>query len=353
MSNRYRYFKIRHTYQSKRCLPGWTRRKRQVVKLRDLESLRIEMQKTLEKAKQNHKRNKFLAQRKKKFREIIAPKDFSFVNNTDALIEYFNQAEFYFRRGSNVRFNIDNIDDLSSDAIALMIAKISDDEYLKGSLIAGQAPQKPDLRRLFTESGFYNYVYSEARYTARKGNLLHRETFHKVVPEMAESCTLEGLRHTFRSSAPFEPLYEILIECMSNSTNHANPNKKNTCKWWSYVYTVPNTRRTCYSFIDLGVGIFESMKTKGYFDKLVKTVGMKDNISYVQDLLEGRIQSRVDEDNEIRGKGIPEIVTHSTLPEFSKFYIISNDVRINVKSKEAFQLKHNFRGTFFYWEIEV
>ena len=46
---------------------------------------------------------------------------------------------------------------------------------------------------------------------------------------------------------------------MSNTNNHASNNSNaNQFKWWLYTYNAPNGH-TMYTFIDLGVGIFDSI----------------------------------------------------------------------------------------------
>ena len=71
----------------------------------------------------------------------------------------------------------------------------------------------------------------------------------------------------------------------------------------------------------------------------------------VNDLLDGKIKSREKIDNNIRGKGIPQIAANSSSRYFSRAYIISNNVKINLKDKTAEALNHNFFGTMLFWEL--
>ena len=146
-------------------------------------------------------------------------------------------------------------------------------------------------------------------------------------------------------------LYEILIECMSNTHNHANLNKQGECRWWLYVYNNPITNSTSYSFVDLGVGIFKSAHTKNYITKIFKVTGLQKNIDLVDDLLAGKIHSRIEKDRELRGKGIPQIVKHSKNTWFKSFYIITNDVKIDLSIGSRESLDYSFDGTFLHWEL--
>jgi len=182
--------------------------------------------------------------------------------------------------------------------------------------------------------------------------MLHKETDYKVRPQIAKSACITGMNHALGTCEPFEPLYEILVECMQNTNNHASKEKEEKCKWWLFVYNCPETGNSKYSFLDLGVGIFESLIVKSFILKSAKAIGVLPNNHFVQDLLDGNIQSRIEKDNEIRGKGIPQIVSHAKYDQFKEFYIITNDVKINVKDGSSTPLKRSFSGTFYYWELQ-
>ena len=209
---------------------------------------------------------------------------------------------------------------MTPDAVALLVASIKNPNFTKTGTSKGNEPKKEDLRKLFTESGFYEHVQiiqSRGFKKAQSGNLLHKEVAQKVVPSIAKSACIFGLEHVFKQSVPFpplyniySPLYEILLESMANTHNHANLHKQGECRWWLYVYNNPMTNSTFYSFIDLGVGIFRSAHTRNYI-KILKLAGLQKNVDLVDDLLAGKINSRIEKDRELRGKGIPQIVRHS------------------------------------------
>lgn len=327
--------KIRSRYQAKRNSKNWKRRK-----------LNRQFQSQI-KIANDYK--KFI----KPYTDHPAPKIFSFVHNTNETLKYFVDAEKLFKKKHKLNLNIDEIDELSSDAIALLVASINDRNFHHNSGYKGDAPKKPELKKLFKESGFYNFVKSRGFNRVGDGNLLHKEMHTKVMPNLAQKAALLGIRHTFGNEEPYEPLYDILIECMSNTNNHASLKSTTKCNWWLYVYNDPTTKNTSYSFLDLGVGIFDSIVVQGYIKQFLKGTVAYKNIKIVNDLLSGKIQSRVDMDNEIRGKGIPQIVEHSKHNTFKEFYIITNDVKINLKTLESEQLAYNFSGTFVYWVIQA
>lgn len=283
-----------------------------------------------------------------------APKNFSLIDNTDEVLDYFNEAEKLLSSGENLILDISEVEVFTPSTIALLVASVKDPVFCHGSIINGNEPKSPDLARLFSESGFYEHVNSTRGFIgSKKGNLLHKEVYRTVVPDIARNATITGISHVFGSEKPFELLYEILIEAMSNTNDHANLHHQGKCNWWLYVYCDPKQKVTSYSFLDLGVGIFKSAVIQNYLKNLVKGTVLYKNINLVDDLLSGRIQSRVSGvDKEIRGKGIPQIVDHAKSQNFGEFYIISNDVKINLKTKGREQLKNRLNGTFLYWELK-
>lgn len=304
-----------------------------------------------------NRRKGIIAERKwenKDYIEQEVPKFFSFIDNTNEVLGYFIKCKSLLNNNEKIQCDLSHITTLSSDAIALLAACANDETFLgKKGRIRGNAPTNTELLRLFIESGFYNYVRStKILKSAHKSdsNFFHQESNYQVQSDIAKKACILGTNHVFGNSKPFPDLYEMLIESMSNTNNHASNNlSKNQFKWWLYTYNAPNGH-TMYTFIDLGVGIFDSIPVQT-FKKLMKFVGLKHNKDLVQDLLDGKIKSREKVDNNIRGKGIPQIAANSNSDYFSRAYIISNDVKINLKDKTAEALDYNFSGTMLFWEL--
>ena len=289
----------------------------------------------------------------KNFITKVSPSNFSLVDNTDEVVAYINDCRSLLNKKKKVIMDIENVQNLSPDAIALLVACANDAHFSgKYGKLSGNAPNDPKLLKLFAESGFYKFVSSsKLMKSAQKQdvNLLHKESHFQVQPEIAKQACLYGTKHVFSSTEPFSDLYEMIVEAMSNTNNHANKKQAGTTKWWLYTYNDPDGK-TCYSFIDLGVGIFDSLPVSKY-KKVTNWIGISHNVDLVQDLLDGKIKSREIIDNNIRGKGIPQIARNSQQNVFGRAYIISNDVKINLKTRDAEKLKNNFQGTCLYWEL--
>ena len=327
---------IRRRYSEKRLSETWKRKKLFSKKKMRIANITA--------------RVKSEEQAKKPYLDHPAPKNFSLIDNTNEVLAYFNNARDKFKDGNNIRFDISGVSVLTPPTIALLVASINSPSFVNGANLYGTAPVDQNLLTLFKASGFYNFVTSRMSKGTTKGNLLLRESDTIAVGSVAKEAVLTGIRHTFKNENPFEPLYDILIECMVNTNNHANLNSKDKCKWWLYVYTDSTTSITSYSFFDLGIGIFESKGVQGYIKKILKATVVK-NIDMVDKLLAGELGTRMTKDSDIRGKGLPQIVEYSKQSEFKEFYIIANNVKIDLKTGNREELSSALTGTFLYWEI--
>lgn len=334
-------FLIQKRYQEKRHTAKWKNRK---------------------KNKRDVKHRHIVAVRKHQVAPYVdhkAPDNFSFINNTNEVLKYFSDAKKIFHKQQNVNFDISDVSQMTPDAVALLVASIKNVKFTSTGNSKGNEPKKDDLKKIFSESGFYEHVTQAVGFKkSQPGNLLHKEVAQKVVERIARNACIIGMENVFKKSEPdgqsydtYSSLYEILIECMANTHNHANLNKQGECRWWLYVYNNPVTSSTSYTFIDLGVGIFKSAHTRNYVTKLLKVTGLYPNINLVDDLLAGKIHSRIEKDRELRGKGIPQIVGHSKDAWFKSFYIITNNVKIDLTNGLNESLDYDFEGTFLHWEL--
>ncbi|MBK8424800.1 MAG: hypothetical protein IPL27_01940 [Lewinellaceae bacterium] len=135
---------------------------------------------------------------------------------------------------------------------------------------------------------------------------------------------------------------------MQNTNNHAGLTR-GKYDWWLHVYNHPDSFKTSYTFLDLGIGIFESLPAKSFKRNFLDVLGITSNLDLIPKLFAGEIKSRTARPE--RGKGIPQVYECSQHKAFEKFFLISNDVYADLKSNENKILKNKFNGTLFYWEL--
>lgn len=287
---------------------------------------------------------------KKKFKTITFPENFSLINNHNEILDYFNKVRTAIDNKHQVTLDLSLAQQMTPDAIAFLLSSISDKSFNRGMEIRGTSPNNPKLARMLWESGFFEHVQSKAPKIVKdkKNMLLHNLSEKKVEPLVAKNATDISTLFTFEQIIKFKPIYEILIECMANTHNHANINKRGYYDWWIFVYNDIDKKITSFAFIDLGVGIFGSLAVKEY-KKVFFVKVIKENYELVEDLLNGKISSRTKLLE--RGKGFPLINKHSKNQYIKNFRIMSNDVYADLDKKEYLKMDYNFKGTLLYWEL--
>lgn len=327
-----KYHSIRNNYQKKRRTKNWIKNKLNNVQLRY-----VNLQKQIENSK-------------KTIINYPSPQNFSFINNTNEVLTYFNDVRDYIKLKESVNLDISDITELTPETITLLMAKLSEKESRK-VVLHGNAPKDPILKKMFVESGIYNFVNSRGRkQVSQKNKLWKHSTNNEVRGEMTAEA-IKACKELFKQKGinyDTDSLYNLLVEAMSNTMNHAD-GKISNLDWWLYYYLDEENNTLKFSFIDLGIGIFKSASFdtyKSYMKHLYKG-----NLLLVKPFLEGKIISSRKTDKEISGKGVQQIIDCAKLHEFKKFIIISNDVKIDVKSQEGEEISDNFEGTFIYFEI--
>lgn len=107
------------------------------------------------------------------------------------------------------------------------------------------------------------------------------------------------------------------------------------------------------SFIDVGVGIFQSIPVKEYKKK--KFWKEEHNKDLFKRILDGKIKNVTITEKKNRGKGIPLIYKTITQEDsFLRTIVITNDVFACIKGDKVVfkKLNNPFQGTFYYWEIK-
>lgn len=283
----------------------------------------------------------------KEFVPLKMPRRLSFIEHPNELLKAIETGRLLAKKHIPIDIRLGHVKHITTEAIALLIATLSSAEFRKVN-VRGDSPENEEIREVFVTSGFYNYVKSTIGNVPNINVLLHQRSNKKVNTAIAKEVCIKGLLHTFKSDEIFEPLYDILIECMSNTHNHADPAEDGVYDWWLYTYFDTNTGVSYYSFFDLGIGIFESISVKDY-KQVMRNIGITRNVQLINDLYQGKIKSRTHLPE--RGKGLPQIHSYANHPNFKNLTLITNNVYSNMSNNKSFELELNFSGTFYYWEL--
>lgn len=135
---------------------------------------------------------------------------------------------------------------------------------------------------------------------------------------------------------------------MANTKKHAKGTTKRDEKWWLMSYYDSSSKITTVSFIDTGVGIFESTKIKRAL-KLLVSIGIKTRGDILRSILKGEIESSTG--LPYRGKGLPKIYDDFKRKHIHSLHIISNNAYADVANENYYELTDSLKGTFLYWQI--
>lgn len=179
---------------------------------------------------------------------------------------------------------------------------------------------------------------------------ISQEQSKKVQPDLAKELVHFGTR-ALGLEQKCTAAYSVLIESMSNTHNHAAPKRPTDPElWWATVFADAARKRVCFTFVDTGVGIFQSVKLSKV-RKLYKVLGIRNDADILREMLHGKVESSTG--FAYRGKGLPNIYKMSETGRIKSLVIVANDVYCNVPANEYRMLKNSYRGTVLYWEIEL
>ncbi|GAB2478249.1 hypothetical protein GCM10011375_18890 [Hymenobacter qilianensis] len=256
-----------------------------------------------------------------------------------------------------VLISLQYVTQLTNCALLLLRAKLQDGvSFTRGAKIYVRPPENAVASRVWNNSFYKPQKPGVAQPLDQALILGRRRDFHKQVEvKLAEELVHRAMRYLSGRPEPQDhhAAYRTLIECMSNTFKHADPQTEATENWWvaSYPHPGPGPKRWCFAFVDNGVGILKSLDIKGFFQQLKRVLGLIPNYETLQLLMEGKIGSRLG--LSYRGKGLPGIYKELQRGRIHNLVIVANDTRANFATHEYVTLTQSFSGTFLYWELSL
>lgn len=302
------------------------------------------------------------------YTRISAPRNFSFIENTDEVLGFIQRLMNAYSKGNKVFVALRHLRNISGDAIVLLLSNVV---QFKASNIDfnGNRPKKDSIARKIEDSGFFKILYDESD-VAKESFLdqksitiddqkdIYTHATKSVDSELTASLIENAAEYLWGSKRRCQGVQRILIELMQNTNNHASRNVGEKY-WWLNISKASNPKRVCFSFIDYGMGIFESLATKGTGDKFfgwlnkMKTICVPERHHEVLNkMMTGEFHKTVT-GKSYRGKGIPGIYKQIERGSITKLIAISNDAFANATEGDFHHLYHPLSGTFVYWEVDA
>lgn len=295
--------------------------------------------------------------RSHKIEAVKAPRIFSFRDNTEQSIKFVNRLMSLAKRGHGASVDLTRVEQLSTDATAILCSVAH--EFGKKNLhFAGNKPANEKVCDEFERSGFFKHVHGMVleRNQVTKDEITTQGD-KRVRSEKTAEIIGQAARTIWNEDRRCPGVQKSLIECMGNTKEHSNPYGDMGERWWLSVHHDDNAREVTFSFVDYGVGIFESLvkkRKRGLFGSFFDKFRDSPNPELLKQILNGAMKSSTEGTRtELvnRGKGLPGIHDAMKRKQLCDLVIISNNVRAFVDSETYQELKETFNGTFLQWKV--
>jgi len=320
-------------------------RKQQKSRLKEIKRRNVVLK--LLRANRINKTPKRLRRPSRGTRILYAPENFSFINNTEELIKFFNRMEKIQSKGFDVDIDFSGIKALTPDSLAVLVATMDVGRFSYGRICKGNEPADEDLKRKFTSSGLYDVVRSSGvRVEPTVGRFQNKKS--KKVDSVKSNDLIKFVTtRLYKKPVKCGGVTNALLESMLNTRGHAAGSGSRYETWWVAAQCDISRKQAYYSFVDTGVGIFKSKQPSILREALSKLM-LTSNSQLLKKMLHRQIPSSTG--IPYRGRGLPSIFKSLKRGDIANLIIITNDVYANVSEDEYRRITPEFSGTFLYWE---
>lgn len=285
------------------------------------------------------------------------PANFSIINNSDEVIDYFSTLIEFLKINTNarcLRFDFSAVREMTIDALMYLMAiiKFIRKEFCKVEEFSGNIPVAKEAKELFLKSGFSQLMSSSSLPVTPDESVIRicydSSTNSKKTKDICDFVISHA--GVERKNTMF--LYNMLMELEVNANEHAyNEESKGRFKkkWLVFVEDIGPSFR--FTFLDIGVGIYSTIHRKLH-EKLFK----QSEYACVISAFEG-IVLRSETKMSHRGRGLPKIKEFFDTRRIEDLRVVTNkaycygDRTTNTSTLLGKQLKRSFIGTLYYWEI--
>ena len=262
---------------------------------------------------------------------------------------------------TEILIDLDNVEKIDIGAISLLLSSV-EELSLNKKLVSGSVPKNKNAYNFLLESGFFQNI---AKVNKRlSNNIKTRKNDNRNLLMLGYSTTkgkgkiigeniklamdaLTGLKQHYR------PIYTLIMEMNANSIEHAYYKGKDEKHWVLGINYKKDENKLYFTFTDNGLGILQQLNIR--LDRRIKQL-LKDrkfsNDVMLKNLFDKKYNSRFKTQNN-RNRGLP-IIQHQTVKNTVKNLIcITNDVYLNLETKNSIILDKEFSGTFYYWELDL
>lgn len=300
------------------------------------------------------------AERFKDYVPVTAPSDFRFLENAEEVIDFISELGVCFDHQLKVLLRLDDINRIDYSAIAVLYS-IMVRFKAKKIPFAGTTPKSPYCNDILGRSGFFismdRQFADRDRYIIQKGDHVAIYADRSVEAERLGELLDEAALTIWGAPRRCPEVQTNLIELAQNTEEHAALLTEERKHGWLSVNHDPRRKTVSFSWVDFGVGIFESLDQKpadnkfyGAGEKLYEKFKYGNNAELLKLILKGELHKTVTGAYN-RGQGLPGLLDSLDEGWMRRLFVISNDAFADVTEDDFRKLHRSFTGTFVYWEL--
>ena len=295
---------------------------------------------------------------------VEAPKILSFVKNPDEVSEFIAQLRNLEIAKKPAHVVLKHVTEIDYDGITVLLSAVVRFQS-KRIAFNGDLPNDKAACEMIIDSGFFNYIndykFKDEDHYELKATKIYTHAKKNVDSVLAEKIVEAASQVIWGGKKRCPGVQRVFLELMQNTNNHASFESAGKKHWWISVKHIKEERRVTFSFVDYGVGVFNSLRNKkphekfyGAFEQLYerainKMTGNTDS-QLLPLIFEGELH-RTATGRTYRGKGLPGIYQALKRNQISNLAMITNRVVYNSAKNTCEPLYVPFEGTFVYWEL--
>lgn len=251
-------------------------------------------------------------------------------------------------RKSHLMIDLSQIESIDMGAICLLLSVV-EELHIHDVIVTGNFPNNPYCQDLFRESGFLAHMktITGSEFIKPKTSLIVKRGKTQTDNESVGKCIKSAMKFLTGEASHFPPIFSMIQEMTGNSVEHAYLEKEH---WLLGINYDKLNDRVVFTFTDNGFGILNTLYRKlgqKFFDSL--------NLNSNNEILNGAFVKKYSSRHKRhinRNKGLPLLRKTQDNGLVKNLTVISNDVFIDFDSGESRNIKSNFSGTYYYWELD-
>ena len=281
---------------------------------------------------------------------LQAPETLNLFDGAGGTLKYCNKLRYHLTQPDTIIFlDFGNVLDFTIDALILIRAIMKSGVY--STHIAGNLPRDPTVASEFKASGFFSGIARPPDNLPDPRGLIMEESNTTVHAKIAANLVDFAREHVpLISEQTSRTCSQTLVEVMTNTHNHARASEQDHPKTW-FVSVYCRNGKAYFSFVDLGVGILNSIPARTMLRKVHASIRPHGKpygrIALLEDAFKGKIGSATDKPG--RGLGLPRMRRDAKNGLLLGLEVLTSDVVGSVSDLDFKRIGDSLSGTIFRW----